>query len=549
MNGLALLLAAPALASFFGTRVERPPLLWVPEETFSDWEAAAAALARCKDLSFTLAATPELAGAARRALGPQIAAGRVELAMRLTGDPILPLVADRSAGLGWMRVTERALEERERFRVEAGSAPAGFVPAAGALAPEALKALAPVGFSWIAAGPYAASTGAWASSGKAAVVPLEDEEIVDEALGPARPGDFARELREIGAGGRRCPSWHAVAESAAQASAGKRAQPSSLPAWTPGRLSAWTDSPESRRAWGLYGLAAAKLFEYRNSGAADLKVLDSASEALARAEASSLYRAAGPETPAREREHRSALLSVYRRLREQPPEELFRTADGTAEDAPDAGPRATRGPNWLAFEAPAGSVSRAPEGERPLDDGRPAAALWKIKKFRVEWSEPGTTLSWTMDGLDPERPLLLETYIDLNARPRAGSVQLLEPKAGGVAARDAWEYAVSVSPSGGWLLRASALGSPVVVGRLAPNYDARSREIRVFVPGSLLRGNPERWGWTVAAFAAEPGGADDRPARVRVGPGGAVMGVLAAVEKQKAALLTPRPKLEALRLQ
>lgn len=546
MNGLALLLAAPALASMFGSRVERPPLLWVPQETFSDWEAPAAALERCKDLSFTLAATPELAGAARRALGPQIAAGRVELAMRLSGDPILPLVADRSAGLGWMRVTERTLEERERFRVAAGTTPAGFVPAAGALAPEALKALAPLGFSWIAAGPYAASTGPWASSGKALVVPLDDEEIVDQAQGPARPGDFERDLREIGAGGLRCPAWRKVAETTSEPV--KKAQPSKWPTWTPGGLSAWTDSPQARRAWGLYGLAAAQLFEYRNSGSADLKALDAASEGLARAEASALYRAAGPEAPAREREQRAALLSVYRRLRSLPPEELFRAADGTSEDAPDGGPRVSRGENWLAFDAPAGSVSRAPEKERPLDDGRPAAVLWKIRRLRVAWTEAGIALVWTMDGLEPERPLLLETYIDLNARPRAGSVQLLEPKAGGVAAKDAWEYAVSVSPAGGWLLRSSALGSPVVAGRLTPTFDPASREVRVFVPGSLLRGNPERWGWVAAAFS--PSKDDERqPPRAKIGASGAVLGLLAPVEKQKEAFLTSRPRLEALRVQ
>lgn len=547
----ALLLAGPARAGLFGGKAASTPVLWVPAETFSEWDAVRAALDRCEDLSFTLAAPAGLAGAAKRELGPLLSAGRVELALRLPGDPVLPLVAERSAALGAGRLAERVRDEAELFRAAASTAPAGFAPGAGALSPAVNAALAGLGFQWLAAGPYTRSTAPWAANGAvpAASAARPDGEleagllsggapvVVDEAQGLVRHGEFARLLRETGAGGRRCPKWSTF--SAASGPAGKPARPASWPSWDDAGLGRWTASPASRSAWARYAEAAAALARWRDSGAVSVEAFDNALQALAAAESSAFFR--GAEAEARERELRAALLAVYRRMKVPPPASLLSGAAAAPEDEPASGDlRRTRlggeESGSLVFENPAASSARAPE--------------FKLERFGVEWAQAGMTFSFRLARLGEVglADVLLEAYLDLNGRPRAGSVQLLEPKAGDVAQGDAWEYALSVSKTGAYLLRSSPLSTPAVVGRLSPAVDFSAREVRVFVPSALLRGHPDRWGYAVAAFFLEPSTADRKPPRAQVRPDGSVMGSLGALDKQKAALSSRRPRLEAVRL-
>ncbi|MBI4677122.1 MAG: hypothetical protein HY748_06025, partial [Elusimicrobia bacterium] len=73
------LAAAPSHAFLWFGKRERAGLLWIPSETFSDWEGLAGALRRHKKLSFTAALTPAMATVESRAgLQPLVAEGRLE---------------------------------------------------------------------------------------------------------------------------------------------------------------------------------------------------------------------------------------------------------------------------------------------------------------------------------------------------------------------------------------------------------------------------------------------------------------------------------------
>jgi hypothetical protein len=83
-----LLAAAPA-------RAQVPPtaLVWIPAENFSHWSRVDDLLRRRGDLKLTIALTPAMATTiVKDILRPWAAAGRVELAARIPGDPVLPLV-------------------------------------------------------------------------------------------------------------------------------------------------------------------------------------------------------------------------------------------------------------------------------------------------------------------------------------------------------------------------------------------------------------------------------------------------------------------------
>ena len=74
--------------------------------------------------------------------------------------------------------------------------------------------------------------------------------------------------------------------------------------------------------------------------------------------------------------------------------------------------------------------------------------------------------------------------------------------------------------------------------------DAARKTIRAVVPRTLLRGNPLRWGYIAAAFAAKT------PARTEEGPAGVSaggpLGLLAPLEQQQA--LATGARLSAVRL-
>jgi hypothetical protein len=111
--------------------------------------------------------------------------------------------------------------------------------------------------------------------------------------------------------------------------------------------------------------------------------------------------------------------------------------------------------------------------------------------------------------------------MDLNRILGAGSIPLLPGRGAFTQARDAWEFALSVSATEAQLWRAGFGDEPDEITTLAVERDPSRGEIRISVPRRLMRGDPARWGYVLLALTGDPArpgqrtapGADRRPRR------------------------------------
>lgn len=541
-----MILAAALLALASGVQSQSLPtaLVWIPAEDFRQWSKVDLLLRARTDLKLTVALTPAMATPlVKAALGPWAAAGRLEFAARLPGDPVLPYAAAHPAAPRPADALERTASARRAVESRLAAAPAGLVPGEGALDSSLLGPLAASAAPWVLVGPYAARSDGWAAEGPTVFVPAR------AAIGPT--------LEELTAPGARVIDESALAETRllpALSALPARTHPplgwvtttqllrsrdeagsaaSEVASW-PGWNGAPAGAPENtaaRAAWQAYGEAAAALERYQNSGTADMKVLEAATALLRRTQDARFYRAAASPGPPSELSAR--LLSVYRTIKASAPESLyearFSTTTASAADLP-TGVRAASERNRVSFDNPAGALARAPAGA-------PDAEPWRLRGLRVEWDESQVLLRILVARADlaPAVPKpLFDLYIDLNGRLGAGSVSLLEGRGAYAAARDAWEFALTVAGARASLWRAAPSGEPEEVAALRAEADPARGEVRVSAPRSILRGSPSRWGYILLALAEDPERSGRKPPAALAGPDGAiVLGLLAPLDVQK----------------
>ena len=527
-------------------------LVWVPSETFRHWSGVDELLRVHDGLKLTIGVTPAMAGPlVKAALGPWIEKGRVELAARVSGDPVLTLTASHPAALRPQDALERAVDARERLQKRLGLAPAGFIPGAGALDAQVAAALGATGAGWILAGPYAEPDAPWVSGGRAVIVPSTAVQLYDESASTtsiflAAAADLPRPVQ----------GWATVGELAAAKTASQLelSAVASWPAWDAETRVPPTD-PGAKFAWDAYGAAAATIERYQNSGSADLKTLDSAVDLLRRAQAARLFRATGADAPAPEL--RAALLAVYKKLKIPAPDTLYDVASSSAtlsaSDERPTGVRALSGPGWLEFQAPLGTIALAPtlsSGAVTVDGGS-AADPWRVRGLRAEWDDEAVRLILRVGRVSTAAPRpVYEIYVDFNHVLGAGRVPLLEGRGAVVPARDAWELALSIAGDEARLYRARGAGEPEETAAFKAQWHADRAEAVVSVPRSFMRGNPARWGWAVVAFAEDPARPGRHPAASLVGPDGRILlGALAPAELQKPILSRTSSRVPAARLE
>ncbi len=530
-------------------------LVWIPPESFTQWSKIDGLLRENSDLKITVALTPQMTTVlAKAALGPWAAKGRVEIAARIHGDPVLPLVADHPAAPRPDDALERAAEARRIVERRMGVPAAGFVPGAGALDPSLVGPLGAAGAPWVLVGPYDAAGSSWAAEGTAVFVPARASPpgsapapeslaapgalVVDEsAVSETRLIEALSALR----GARPQQGWATVSELVKSAGDG-RAAAEGVGAWTgwDGAAAAAPADPSARAAWNAYGDAAKALARYQNSGAADMKVLDGATRFLRKAQDARFFRAPAPgAAPGLPGDLRADLLAVYKRVKTAAPDSLYEagvsTSPAAAADLP-TGVRAASGPSWIGFDNPVGSLARAPAGA-------PNSDPWRVRGLRVEWNDERVLFRIFPARADsaPAAPRpVYDVYVDLNHLAGAGAIRLLDGRGAFAQARDAWEFALSVCGTDARLWRAGAGDEPDEVAKLGVEIDPAKTEIRVAVPRELLRGSPARWGYILLALAEDPARAGRAPAAALVGPDGAqTLGLLAPLEAQKTVLEHP----------
>jgi hypothetical protein len=528
-------------------------LVWLPAETFTQWSKVDALLRAKPDLKLTIAVTPQMATPlAKAALSPWIANGRVDVAARIHGDPILPLVAAHPAAPRPDDALERAAEALQAVERRMGARPSGFAPGGGALDPSLSGPLGAAGAVWILTGPYETGVSSWAAEGRtvfiparalAAGIPLTPEILTASGVLVADESSETEsrlipaltDLRAHPAAG-----WATVSDTAKAAGEG-RAPAVNVAAWPgwDGAVAAAPTEPSARASWDAYGEAAKALARYQNSGAADLKILESATSLLRKAQEARFFRA-----PARggadglAPDLRARLLAVYKRIKSPAPDSLYDVGGSTASAATAEAPtsvHARSGPGWVGFDNPVGAFARLPAGA-------PNADPWRLRGLRVEWDDARVLFRIFPGRVDAEpaapKPVY-DVYMDLNHVVGAGAIRLLDGRGAFAQARDAWEFALSVGGGQARLWRASS-GEPEEVAVLKSELDPVKAEVRVEVPHELLRGNPARWGYIALSLAEDPARAGRSPAAVLVGPNGALtLGLIAPLEIQKSVLEHP----------
>ncbi len=541
-----LLAAAPVRAQILPSA-----LVWLPAENFSDWSKVDALLRRRADLKLTVALTPGLATpAAKDSLRPWAAAGRVEFAVRIEGDPVLPLVDADPAAPRPDDALERASQAKHEVEQRLGVTVPGLIVGGGALDASLVGPVADAGSSWALVGPFSTAGSSLAAAGGTLFIPARAAPrgallsvdlttpgawVFDESSDAGSA--FLDALSALPAAARPDAGWTNISAFAA-ALLGPRADAAAVAAW-PG----WDGAPASvdpaaRPALRAYAGAAAAVIRYQKSGAANLKVLEDAAALLRRAQDARFFRAPAPGAPAIAPELRARVLAVYRRLHRSAPDSLYAadTSTSAAEGDQPTGVRSASGPGWLSFDNPAGSLALAPTA-----GGSPEP--WRLKSLHVEWDDHRVLFRLIVGRVDASAPAprpVFDVYIDLNHIVGAGSIRLLDGRGAFSAARDAWEYALTVVGTDARLWRASADGAPEELSTLTATADPASGEIQVSVPRDLLRGNPPRWGYLALALAEDPRRPGLSPAATLAGPDGSVLrGLLAPLEVQQAVFSRP----------
>lgn len=464
------------------------PLLFVPEQASLDWGTLRSLSAEGRP-HFSLALAPsETPEPERGWLREAAQNGRIELCLRLAGDPFLPVMSPARPG----SLPERLALEKALFRAAFGSEPACFVAAGAAPGPDGLGLLSASGFSWTAAGAGAFSR-TWSAGGTLKAVPfvaakstaaVQEPEpgtargvVVDESVSLA-PGSGLALLKEL----LERASWGTGA-SAAGDEGGFGISPSDWPSWEGSE--AWASGPEGKQARRIYALAAEAVEHYQNSGAASVRHLEKAAAALDAAASVRFFR------PGADLEALIAALAP-----------AFKAAGAAVPEA-DGGPGA-------------GSVTATPLARGISFEGAPVStATWVPRSLKVERVGAEILFTIVLNGLeaDPQADMgfsgvSAELYIDVNGLAGRGATRLLGGRRHLVASKDAWEFALIAEPAGAALWRVG-IPNPSRLESVKAEVDAEKGEIRAYVPAGRLRGQPSSWGYlllTTPTGSEEPQG-------------------------------------------
>jgi hypothetical protein len=493
-------------------------------------------------------ADDEKAAQARAVVSALADSGRAEIVMTVSGEPVLALIQNTDLAkmsrpplrflpppFAW---PEDALghlaQARGFYQRHWRRAPAAVVMPGSVVAGSEMPLLEKIGARWIllrAAEPGAAPPGREPGCYGDMPVVLVRPAVFSAARAaewkerlrtdPAPPPLELRTLEDAKA----FDAWAAASPAGLAATVSEvLAQRKDLTPWpdpdkAPPDFSPWIGEAQENLAWRLLGAARQAVEDYKNSGQASLRKLDSAVREIYTAESSRYFYYFGNDFDSGrdaelEREFLATLAQVYRLLDKPVPAAFLAGFSEAGADfsGPETGAEETSfdkvgaGFRWTD----AAGDGRGPGGYEPPEGGEFSADAWDLKSFEVQPSAQDVSFRFRMASLaNPWRAPygfslpLVEVYMDINHLPGAGSEALLSGRPGAVDGRDAWEYALSVDGWGARLYQHRSGALPRLAARLPVRVSPGSG-IRVDVPRTHLRGDPAAWGYGVAVMGCHP---------------------------------------------
>jgi len=514
---LLTLLLLPAAPLSAGTA-----LLWIPRE-HAAVDDVLGRLEADKNLKLT-AAIDEVPAPVAERMRALTEEGRLELAARPAGDPLIPLLyyageetvrwQNKPSSAAFSNdpffIALRMSEARDAYAKNFKRPPEGFVSAPGGIAAGYVPLAKALGFKWLASGPLVSTApfdfinaeGINLVPFSTASAPGGSEFLVFDETLDAPGADSRAALLAFLSSNTRFP-YLTVSEAL------KTAVSTALPAaqaarsfapWS-GDYSPWTARQAQTGALTALARTRTELMTYLNSRQGDYKAAKPAFAGYFAAESGTgLLKLSDPETETAketEMEIQNALADVYRLMEKAPPAWLFSPLADLKEKTEDA--------DHVRVQKSSSGFILVNSGRQPTLPPSPPGGTgakgadpyktWKLSRVDVSWTDNDITFSFVpLSAIDAEAlsDARFDLYIDINNRPRTGSARPLEGRAGRIFPDNAWEYALEISPRTASLYAFTTKG-PNKTGDFRTVFEQASFTARI--PRSALRGNPGLWSY------------------------------------------------------
>ncbi|HAH32282.1 MAG TPA: hypothetical protein DCL44_08215 [Elusimicrobia bacterium] len=535
MRSLSLIFSFTLFFCRAATAQQAP--LWIPAED-SDKEQVFNILETAKDLKLT-AALGVLPKNLEERAKKLAAEGRLEPAMRIPGDPLLPLFYyPGEQSVMWQNKPSTPIAPNDQYFLSLRLAqakdaylktfkmqPQGLVSAPGGFLADYTPLIKALGLKWTAMGPSVSTAAAVFECAGIYAVPFLGYSsqtapgaaaaftVFDETL-PGIPQEETRQGLLSFLGTKPAGGWLTVSQALKTAvSLSVTAEELSAARPWSGDYTPWAAAPAQTGALTAFAKTRADLMLYLNEKQGDYTAARNAFDAYHAAEDGSRLARLAPAAPELSREAeteiQSSLSDTYRLMEKNPPAWLFSgfaemlsgdlTQDKLAVSVDTTGFKAVNSSRKPAL----------PEGAPMLSKDSDPYKVWKLSSFEMALGETETVFRFYPLQIDNSRRspagfsyARFDLYIDINHSPQAGSTKLLEGADGRLFPDNAWDYALKVLPGSAAFYLSTTRG-PKLLGHAAALFENGAVTVRI--PKLLLGGNPLSWGYAALILAPTAG--------------------------------------------